>query len=329
MSSNKTISVIVPAYNVEKYFKQALNSLGEQRFNDYEIIIVNDGSSDDTLKIALEFQKNNNNIIIINQDNAGQAHARNVGIEHSTGEYIYFFDSDDVLGNDALKIMYDAVNNKDIDILLFSGDAFSDDKAVDLNNFYYKKTINKHKILTGQEMFLQLIQGNEYTPSPCLYLIKKKLLTQYNIRFFEGVIHEDILFSWKIMMLSCQSMVIPNTLFHRRVRQNSTMTSNNLDYRVRSLIKIFKEIYIISNTNEVFNNYDINFKILSDIYGNIIRLYSKISRKERKVLLNDVNDIQNIAEQYKNFDRWDFKLFAFSKFMYAYFRNIFDAFIRK
>ena len=110
------VSVIVPIYNNEKYLKECLDSICNQTLTDIEIICVNDGSEDNSLKIIEEYKQKDNRIILINQDNLGVSAARNNGIKIATGEYIGFVDSDDYIDNDFYEKLYNAAKHNDSDM---------------------------------------------------------------------------------------------------------------------------------------------------------------------------------------------------------------------
>lgn len=111
-------SLIIPAYNVENYIERCLNSATNQSLKDIEIIVVNDGSTDDTPQIINEYAKNDNRINVINKKNGGLSSARNAGIEVATGEYIFHLDGDDHIEKDALYKLYNKAKEKDADIVL-------------------------------------------------------------------------------------------------------------------------------------------------------------------------------------------------------------------
>ena len=113
------ISVVIPIFNTAPYLKECLDSVLNQTFTDFEVICVNDGSNDSSLEILKKYQQKDNRIKIINQENKGAGAARNVGIDHSRGEYILFLDSDDYLDKDTLNDCYEIAHSKSLDILLF------------------------------------------------------------------------------------------------------------------------------------------------------------------------------------------------------------------
>ena len=112
-------SIIVPIYNVEQYLELCLDSIVAQAFNSKEIICVEDCSTDDSLSVLLKYEKNEKIKIIRHEKNKGLSGARNTGIKHAQGKYILFVDSDDVLANNALEILYNAINEQEMDVVYF------------------------------------------------------------------------------------------------------------------------------------------------------------------------------------------------------------------
>ena len=123
----KKISVIIAAYNAEEYLSETLDSIFLQTMNDseYEVIIINDGSSDSTLDILNSYKQTYSNLIIIDKENGGPSSARNAGLDIAKGEYVFFFDADDILEGDALSTMYETASEKQADLLIGKYDIFN------------------------------------------------------------------------------------------------------------------------------------------------------------------------------------------------------------
>ena len=122
-------SIIIPVYNVEKYLKKCLTSIVQQNFNDYELILVDDGSTDMSGKICDEFEEKYNNIIVMHISNSGVSNARNKGLEIARGEYIWFVDSDDYVEPEALKILSEQLEmNPKIELLFFETNVWKAEK---------------------------------------------------------------------------------------------------------------------------------------------------------------------------------------------------------
>ena len=140
------VSVIMPVYNVEKYLPQCLESILSQSLNDIEIICVNDGSTDDSLKVLQEFKASDNRIVIIDKANEGSGVARNTALAIAKGEYVYFVDSDDWLDNaGVLEKLYAKANADVLDILIFGGLSCyeKDGKFIKTKGGYSLKNLDK------------------------------------------------------------------------------------------------------------------------------------------------------------------------------------------
>ena len=178
------ISVIVPAYNVEKYIRECLVSLVEQTFRDIEIVVVNDGSTDKTAQIIDEFARKDNRIKVITQENQGLSSARNRGIEQARGEYISFVDSDDWVDKDFLEKLYNTILKYNADISCAS--AIRKRKNSEKYRFLYKE----EKEYTTLKDKIKICK----VPNCCYVwnkLYQKSLIE--NIKFKKGVYFEDML----------------------------------------------------------------------------------------------------------------------------------------
>ena len=163
---NPRISIIVPAYNIENYIEQCLDSIVHQPFRDIEIICVEDCSTDNTLSVLEFFADKDTRIKVITHDkNKGLSAARNTGIDASAGTYILYLDSDDYLLPDALQRMWEAVQENNLDLLTFCRENFqSDDWSgyVILPTKY--RTVSVGSIMTGPELMDLQIRHGEFNP---------------------------------------------------------------------------------------------------------------------------------------------------------------------
>ncbi len=225
-----SISVIVPFYNVEPYFRDCLDSLARQSFTEYELILVDDGSTDHSLQIAEEYARQDSRIRIIIKENEGQGKARNRGREIAKGKYIYFLDSDDYIADHTLQTLYEEAERWNSDLLLFNGSAFCEQGIEDDPNiqgemaYYRKKGKYPQECCSGAQALLLLREQEEYSCSVCLQFVRSELFRQHEISFPEGIIHEDEYYSFLLFMYSTRVKFLPDTLFFRRYRRESTMT---------------------------------------------------------------------------------------------------------
>ena len=134
----KKISVIIPVYNVEKYLRECLDSVADQSLKDIEIICVNDGSTDSSRDILLEFKEKDSRFIVLDKQNGGLSSARNAGFAAAKGTYILFLDSDDILkGVSALEKLYERAEKDRLDDLFYDADVFFENESIKLDNKNY------------------------------------------------------------------------------------------------------------------------------------------------------------------------------------------------
>ena len=215
------VSVIIPVYNVEKHIAGCIQSLLNQdlNVNEYEIIIVNDGSTDNSIIIAKQFQLNHANIFIFDKENGGVGSARNYGLDVARGAYVYFIDPDDYLASNTLKSILDSAETLNLQVLTFISKGT---KQTDLHDSAsaVKADYNISKI-TGTEY----IACNGYKNEVWWYIIKKEFLSTIDLKFIEGRWMEDVIFTTNILTKATAVGHLPIDA-HRYVKvKGSAMTS--------------------------------------------------------------------------------------------------------
>ena len=209
MDQQCKISVIVPVYNVEPWLRECLESvLLHQDLDNIEVICIDDGSTDASLQILNEFAEKDSRVKVYTQSNSGLSATRNRGIELASGEYILFLDSDDLIAENSFLYLYNEVTNNDLDVLYFGACVIFDNKILEEkyqnNKGYYIRNKNNDysDIVSGKELFVCLIDNNEFISSACLQLVRNSFLKESNLRFYEGILHEDELFTPEVMTLA-------------------------------------------------------------------------------------------------------------------------------
>ena len=244
------ISVIIPVYNTEKYLRECLDSIINQTFKDIEIICINDGSTDNSLKILNEYQKLDSRVKIITQNNEGLSSARNTGLDNACGRYIYFIDSDDYLKNSALEKMYTLSEQKKLDLLIF--------KLMNFDN----ETLKKDYTYSDMPFLLKINKDTfnyhdfkdnllEVEVSACTKFFKKELIE--NKRFPEGLIFEDSLFIFDYIFDAGRIYFLDECLYSRRLRKDSII--NDADKKHIDIIKIYDLIYDKFKSKGLYSEY--------------------------------------------------------------------------
>lgn len=247
------VSVIIGSYNTQDYVGETLESLLDQDFANFEIICIDDGSTDDSLRVLEEFAARDSRITIVRQNNQGVSRARNVGTELARGQYLYYMDSDDLLERSALRKMLDVAKQNDLDVVYIDGCAFYDSE--DLRNTYprfeaaYDRRLDYGILNNGADLVAALYRnGDDYVPT-WLAMYRKSFLESHSVRFIEHVLHEDNAFFFVTGVLSKRSGHCHEKLLRCRVRSNSIMTqpttfSNAYGYYACSL-EMFRTYFSI------------------------------------------------------------------------------------
>ncbi len=222
------VSVIVPVYNVEKYLEKCLDSLVNQTFKDYEIIIVNDGSLDNSEKIIKEYEKKYNFIKVYKKKNGGLSSARNYGLKYASGEYILFVDSDDYVEKNMIELMYEKMLSDSSDICVCEFNYIYDNKIVrSYSNLDYTDDLKKKYLLTP--------------PMACIRMYKKNLLDK-NL-FKEGIYYEDLEFTPKLVLLVNRISYINEALYNYVIHSDSIMRQKKFNEKLYDIYNVLDSNY--------------------------------------------------------------------------------------
>lgn len=224
------ISVIIPMYNVENYLHECILSVLNQSYQNFEIICVDDGSSDSSVDIVSQYIKSDERIKLFqNETNKGQGFSRNVGLSHAKGEYIFFLDADDWIDFNTFEILYNFANKNDLDVLIFKLINYYDES----NNFILDNYYSMHYMDNHILKIFNVSDLNKHTifalpDGPCNKFYSKSFLDKYNIRFpNERLIQEDTPFFLNCMIKAKKISIIDNYFYNRRRRDSSTMSLTN------------------------------------------------------------------------------------------------------
>lgn len=275
------LSVIIPVYNTEKYLKKCLDSLVNQTYKNIEIVIINDGSPDNSDKIIKKYKKEYPKIInYITQDNHGQSYARNVGIEKSTGDLITFVDSDDYIENNMYNDMIDILKREKTDLVICDMSLEQKGKKTIMSNTDFKSLF-------------------ECPVSVCNKIMKRELIK--DLKFIEGVWYEDYNFFTKVCLRNPSYSLCKKPLYNYQIHDNSTMNNNNS----------LKNLDIITATEDIIKQgIDKDLKeslIIEHIVLDSINRIAKHKNKDKKYALKEMHkyikkNIKNIFKTkiYKN-----------------------------
>lgn len=288
------LSVIIPAYNVEKYIEQCINSVLNQYLKNIEIIVIDDGSKDKTSDICLKISENNKNIIYKKVQNGGCSAARNLGISMAKGKYIAFLDSDDWVDSDMYINMIEEAEKNKADIVICGFKKLDENKNL-LSTVKIPKRNNKNEYIDC---------STEWFASPCNKIYKRDLLEKNNIRFLLNIYTgEDMFFNFISFFYSKNIISLDEPYYNYFMNQNSV--SNNYKNRtdiyivIRELISFYKRNGVykenINKIRECFKYHGIMypFDVLQKLSENKVenwkRFYIKIKEE-----INRLKEIETI-----------------------------------
>lgn len=282
------LSVIIPVYNVEKYLRECVESVLNQTYPNYEIILVDDGSTDSSGKICDEYS-DNVKVTVIHQKNGGLSAARNAGFDASEGEYIYFLDSDDYILPQTLETLYDEAVRNNSDVVFFDAFSFADGGDFKVNQNYIRK--NKYEACIGPEMLDMLWKNDDYHSAVPLLFIKKCLLTDNGLRFVNGIYYEDMVYTYQVFCLAKKISQCCEALYYRRYRKNSIMTSKKNEKHFQSAAKVYYEVRNHTLKLNITHNETAKKYIIRCAF-NVFNIYEKLSKAGKKASRNELKSFK-------------------------------------
>ncbi len=292
MSAKKSysLSIILPVFNVEKYLDRCIKSIIEGTYKDLEIIIVNDGSKDNSDKIIEGYLKKYNNITYIVKENGGLSHARNVGYAYAKGEYIAFFDSDDYIEKDMYEKLMEKVKEYKYDIVV--SDLYMEyeqtGKKVYVSSNISEEYKNVEKDNNGISIRKEIMENIYIAVHNKIY--KKELIEKTfknNTPFVNGMYYEDIIYTYSILQ-NIDSISFVNEPLYYYV-QRSTSISNNYDkklYDIITSVEILIENAVKNNNFEEYRDI-LEYIGIRYLYGTFMKRIAKT--KNKKIYLEGYN----------------------------------------
>lgn len=276
------LSIVIPVYNVKQYLPSCVQSVLAQTYQDLQVILVNDGSTDSSGVLCNQLAQQDTRVQVVHKENGGLSDARNAGLCVAAGEYVAFLDSDDVyLLNDGLEQLMALAHAEQPDVLLFQAvDVYPHYQSV--RKAYDKAWIAAH---SGMAVFHQLVRTQSFNMSACFQLIRRELLKQHQIYFEKGLLSEDVDWSLRLWRHVSKVRAINLPLYgyqHREGSISTTYTIRNL----RSYEHIFAKFVQVYNERVIDAATELYWKTtmgyLAQMYTNCLYNYGQLSIQERK-----------------------------------------------
>lgn len=279
MNKEELISIIIPIYNVEEYLEDCIESVIQQTYKNLEIILVDDGSTDNCLNICNKYKKKDNRIKIIHKENAGLSDARNVGIEFSTGQYIAFVDSDDFIEIDMYEILYQDLKDNRADII------GCDYYIYNTLKFSKSDIITKEKkIMSTEEALIEMSKLRGFGVIACNKLYKRQIFDE--IRFPIGKTSEDWFIMYKILDKAKKIVYNPIAKYYYRQRADSITKSNKINWMgleaATEVLEFSKRKYPNAVVSARFAYINANLEIYNQMLKN------KYNRKQRQEFASNI-----------------------------------------
>lgn len=220
------VSIVIPVYNAEKSIERCLDSIIEQSFSDFELILVNDGSTDSSLKILEEYAEKDERIKFITQENAGPSTARNTGIDNATGKYVYFVDADDYIVKDAIERFYRAAISSGAELTVCGYYIIKDGNTKEFESYYEPGVYEESE---SREIALDLLNNHSYKylrPYIWIRMVRRDVLENPRLRFTDGIRRsEDYLFTTELHFRISKLCLITDQYLYYYVDTENSITN--------------------------------------------------------------------------------------------------------
>ena len=299
--SQELVSVIVPIFNTEMYLKQCVSSIVNQSYTHLEIILVDDGSTDKSLSICQEFQKKDRRVTVFQQENKGCFEARNTGLLHAHGTYIYFFDSDDIMQLNAIERMVAKIKKEKADLVIGSYSEINQKGEFIQNKSLVKLYSNDSPVF----------QYASLVPFPGNKLFCSSILKENQLFWRKLQMAEDLIFYLEYLLYCKKVVLLEENVLEYRIVDNSL--SRKYDLKILGIKDAFlklEEVYMAHDAMDLFLEYIEPLKIAHYYYQfSKIKFYKKQERKiintflkkERKVLKKEKNKSPYLKKFYYKF----------------------------
>lgn len=288
------LSIVIPVYNVSAYIEKCLLSCINQKdvtADDYEIVIVNDGTKDNSMEIVEEIIKSmslQRRITVVNQKNMGLSEARNTGMRHVSGDYVWFVDSDDWIDDDSVRSIIDALKDGEVDVLQMPYKlVYEGSSKVEI-----KHVRNIPKPITGKEC-MRISRMPNLTQSR---IIKASFMREESLKYTPGILHEDAEFKPRLLYVTKSIRTLDRPLYNYLKRKNNSITASftmrNMEgrwYGVKSMHEYSKDF---SFRDKLLFNGDMNLNMYFVLTG-----LNKITAKERQSIIDELIKSRDIFER--------------------------------
>ncbi len=313
------VSIVIPVYNVEKYLEECVDSVINQSYANLEIILVDDGATDSSGRMCDEYATVDPRIRVIHRQNGGLSAARNTGLDVATGEYIYFLDSDDYIEKDTVSSLVEMCDSENADVVFFDASVFYTDCEPDEKMYSYSRK-KRYSTLNGKDTLVRLLNNDEYRTAVPLTFIKTNYLRSNNIRFCEGILHEDELFTFLVFNANGVVAHCHKEFYARRIRPASIMTASGVSRRYESMLTIYNELSEMYRTKKAYGEAARRYLIREA--KSVIGKYNLLTDEQKAEYADSYKAFKKDVMKHKGFGDMKLKIKCSGKIGNIYYRAI-------
>ena len=298
------LTVVIPVYNVEKYLDRCLKSILIQEWKNYDIILVDDGSTDRSPQICDDYVKAYDFISVIHKENGGLSEARNTGLSQAKGEYIYFPDSDDWLEPDTFIALAEALESQKFDIISFNREFVKGEEDVIISDPVETQVFN------GKDAFVHMLKHSYITGFANDKIYRKSLFVDHDILFPKGKYYEDLGTNYKLFLSAKKVYATNQKYYHYLIDNPDSITQSWNEKKFRDMFEFYKEVFYSDFVRSQLNQEELHISqlyyvnglthILASLYkAKLHKHYSEIASEvkqeleKNKITCSEVKSIPN------------------------------------
>lgn len=287
------LTVVIPVYNVEKYLKRCIDSILIQEWKNYDILLVDDGSTDNSPQICEDYAKAYDIISVIHKENGGLSEARNTGISNAEGEYVYFLDSDDWIEPNTFSDLAEVIESDQYDIISFNPEFVKSEHDI------IKSDSKRTKRLTGKEALIDMFSYGFITGFATDKIYRKALFTKNTIQFPVGKYYEDLGTNYKLFLAAKKVYATNQKYYHYLIDNPDAITQSWNEKKLRDMFEFYKEVFYSDFVRSQLNQEELHISQLYYVNGLTHILASLYKAKLHKHYSEIASEVKQELEKNK------------------------------
>ena len=287
------LTVVIPVYNVEKYLNRCLESILIQEWKNYDIIMVDDGSTDRSPQICDDYVKAYDFISVIHKENGGLSDARNTGLSQAKGEYVYFPDSDDWLEPDTFIALAEALESQKFDIISFNREFIKGEEDVIISDPV------ENQVFEGKDAFVHMLKHSYITGFVNDKIYRKSLFVDHDILFPKGKYYEDLGTNYKLFLSAKKVYATNQKYYHYLIDNPDSITQSWNEKKFRDMLGFYKEVFYSDFVRSQLNQEELHISQLYYVNGLTHMLASLYKAKLHKHYSEITSEVKQELEKNK------------------------------